>query len=123
MLDRSGFDGGVVQMIISRMTWVMSMVASSPRPKNYKWDPITSQDDQIIQLHVIKFHPALDEILYYGLPSSGRKPNCKGSVWMGHLPVKAGSVIFRFESRLERGLSFCIQFLRRAIATVSSPFF
>jgi hypothetical protein len=38
---------------------------------------------------------------------------------MGDLPVKAGSIIFGFESRLESHLSFCVQFFRRAIATVS----
>ena len=86
-------------------------------------EPITSQDDQIIQLRIIKFHPALNEILHHSLPFIRReKPNRKGSVWMRHLPVKAGSIIFGFESRLESRLSFCVQFLRSAIATVSPTF-
>jgi hypothetical protein len=64
----------------------------------------------------------LDEILHHRLSFIRReKPNRKRSVWMGQLPVKAGSIIFGFESCLESGLSFCIQFLRSAVATVSLP--
>jgi hypothetical protein len=38
------------------------------------------------------------------------------------LPVKAGPIIFGLESGFQSRLSFCVQFVRSAIATVSPPF-
>src|SRR5512139_3587517 len=98
--------GGVIQMIISPddMGDGHGRIIHNNR-KIIRGEPITSQDDQIIQLRIIKFHSALNEILHHRLPFVWReKPNRKGSVWTDHLPVKAGTTIFGFESRFQSRL-------------------
>ncbi len=87
------------------------------------WKSVASQDDEVIQFAIVKFHTALNQIFHHGLPFvGGEEPDRKGSIRRRGLSVIAGAVIFRFEPCLHGGFPLGLQLLRQTITPVGLSF-
>jgi hypothetical protein len=87
-------------------------------------EAIAPQDDEIIQLRIIKFHPALDEILHDGLSfPRGKKAYGVRPLGIARFTAEARAIVFRFESSLESRLSLRLQFLRGTVTPIRFSLF
>src|SRR4030042_1399674 len=117
--------GGVIQMIVSSYD-----VSDSHRRiidhhrKIISGEPITPEDDEVIQLGIVKFHPSLNEILYHsGSFIRGEKSDRKGSFRIRRTSVKTGPIVFGFDPGFESGFPFFLQLFRSTITSVRLSFF
>jgi hypothetical protein len=65
------------------------------------WKSITPEDDQVVELRIVKLHPALNQVLHDGCPFVWRKKaDGRRSLRFRRFPTETGPVVPGFGSGL-----------------------
>src|SRR5512136_497129 len=97
--------GGIVEMVAS------SYDMSDPHRgivhhhrKIISGESVTSQDDEVIQFGIVKFHPSLNEVLHDRLPLIwGKKTDGRGYPGRNGFSMETRSIVFGFDPSLQGG--------------------